>query len=568
MKPALTVLTVLSVVATALAACTADSDSPSANPAASEAQPTCEPRLDDAFSAWAEAGFSGTVTISTRGELDCVAGYGSADRSTGTPNSADTVFSIGSVTKAFTAATVLDLVDDGKLSLADRAGDIVPGLGGPVADATVEQLLVHASGLTGSHGSDHVPLGRDAAVGAIGGLSQAFAPGAGYAYSNAGYTLLALIVEEVSGVGYRDYTAAQILPLPDGGVAGGFWDGEPAAPGPRAVGYFDDGSTGEPGDFAGPHWALDGNGSLAMTTRDLARWARALFTGQVVSPESTEIVGTPGLDHGDGTAETPGWVAYDASIYGERVLATAGGGGDVGHEVVVAWLPESDRVIALASNTSDVTAEALLRAVGPALVAGDPLPAPKGPSGGDLDADELAAVAGTYRLATGGSYTVTARDGGLTVAATGADAVATLFPPSGGFTDEDVAGHEDRVAVLLAGESSQGRDELAALESDLGPIDDVALAGTVVEDGELRTYATFTAGGTSTLAWYALDDEDGIAGVELAPDTPTLMVDPSGDGGYRPVDPTGAGPDVSVAFGDGTVTVTGPDGSTDARLAA
>ena len=223
-----------SVVVAALGVCTTDVETP----APSTADGGCDPT----FAEWAEAGFSGSIAISRGGELECVGGYGTADEATGRPNTVDTVFSIGSVTKAFTAAAIAELVDRGALSLDDRAGQLVPGLSGPAAAATVEQLLLHTSGLTGSHGADHEPLARDQAVEAIGGLEAASAPGAELLYSNAGYTLLALIVEEASGQSYRDHTVAEILPLPDGHLAGGFWDGEPAAPGPRAIGVMEDGT--------------------------------------------------------------------------------------------------------------------------------------------------------------------------------------------------------------------------------------------------------------------------------------------------------------------------------------
>ncbi len=242
----------LLAAAAVAAACSSAAEGPGPERAADDAAPTCDPGLDEAFQAWAEAGFSGSIAVSTGGAPDCLAAYGWGDDTTETPNAADTVFSIGSVSKAVTAAAVLDLVDAGRLSLSDRAGDVVPGLTGPAADATVQQLLLHTSGLTGSHGRDHEPLGHDEAVTAIGGLELAFEPGSDFLYSNAGYTLLALIVEAVSDESYRDYLASEILPLPDGSVAGGFWDGEPAAPGPRAVGLRRRGSDRGDGRLRGP----------------------------------------------------------------------------------------------------------------------------------------------------------------------------------------------------------------------------------------------------------------------------------------------------------------------------
>lgn len=533
-------LLVLGVAAALLlAACTSDVDEPAEAPASAG----CDTALD----AWADAGFSGSVAITAAGEPVCTAGYGGA--------AADAVFAIGSVTKAFTAAAVFDLADQGRLAVDDRVGDLLPELSGPVRDATLRQLMTHTSGLAGSAGADHEPLSRADALAAVSALPLSFAPGDGYVYSNAAYTLLALVVEEVAG-GYREHAATRILrDLP----SAGFWDGEPAARGERAAGYVDDGSPGETGDFAGPHWALDGNGALAMSMPDLAAWTHALFTAGVVSAESAEAIATPAVDLGDGAAETPGWVAHDASAYGVPFLAAAGGGGDIGHDAVVVWIPEGERALAVASNGTGVSAEELVAAVGPALAAGDPIPAPD-VAGGTVDPGVAAAIVGDYRLDTGGAYRVT-DDDGLRIAARGADAVRALFPPR----DPDaVRAHERLVAELLAGETDAGREELAMLADDLGPIGGAEPAGTVFAEGELRTYVTLDTGDGPLLAWYALDDEGSVGAVLVDADPPSLPLASSGDA-FRPVDPAGTGPDVTVTFDAGAVTVAGPDGAVTAR---
>ena len=565
-RPTRLVAALAAAAVAVLAACTADDDTPPGRAGTATAVARCAPELEAALGAWARAGFSGSVAISTDGRVDCMAGYGSANDATGTPITVDTVFSIGSITKSVTAATVLDLAAKGRLGLDDRVGRFLPGLTGPVAGVTVRQLLLHTSGLTGSHGQDHRPLARDAALAAISGLDLAFPPGTGYVYSNAGYTLLGLVIEAVSGQSYREYTASTILRLPGGRVAGGFWDGAPAAPGPRAVGYLDGGRTGEPGDFAGPHWALDGNGGLAMTMRDLADWTRALFTGRLVPPAAVEVIRVPGHDLGHGRAETPGWVAVDASVLGTAFLASAGGGGDVGHDAVVAWVPERRRVVALASNRPGVSAEELLRRVGPALLAGKPLPTPvespvdAGPSAGG------AAVPGRYELPTGGTFAVTTAGNQVTVAATGADAVAALFPPRAGTPAGDVGAHERRVLALLAGRTTEGRKEREALEDALGPVRDVRLAGTLVREGELRTYVSLTAGTRSVTGWYAVNDEGGLEAAEVPTDPPALRFVPAG-GRYRPHDPAGTEPEVTVQFRGGRMTVSGPAGAATAERA-
>jgi hypothetical protein len=101
----------------------------------------------------------------------------------------------------------------------------------------------------------------------------------------------------------------------------------------------------------------------------------------------------------------------------------------------------------------------------------------------------------------------------------------------------------------------------------LGPIGDVALAGTVARDGELHTYVTLTAGGRQILGWYAVNDEGGIEAAEVPTAAPVLMLVPAGGDRYRPDDPTGAGPDVTVEFRGDRLTMSGPAGMTGAGRA-
>jgi hypothetical protein len=299
-----------------------------------------------------------------------------------------------------------------------------------------------------------------------------------------------------------------------------------------------------------------------MTTTELARWTHALFAGDVIVPEAVELLEGTAFEEGEGRAEVPGWVRFDAEQLGEPAFAVAGGGGDNGHEAVTAWLPDSERVITLASNTADVIAEDLLAELAPALIAGDPLPVPD--EAAQVDPEEAAAAEGTYELDGGDRLQVTAGDDGLAVGALGPDAVLALFPPADEADAEARADHEEQVRALLAGETSTGREEVATLEEDLGPIESVEILGTV-DEGELHTYARIEAGGRETLVWYALDEAGGIAAVEISDDPPTLVVAPAGSGTYRPADPTGSGPAVTLAFAADELTLTGPDTTVTAR---
>jgi hypothetical protein len=290
---------------------------------------------------------------------------------------------------------------------------------------------------------------------------------------------------------------------------------------------------------------MEGNGGLAMATGDLAGWAGALFDGDVLSAAATRDLTTLRYDQGDGTAEVPGWVAYDRAAFGEPAYLTAGAGG-TGHDVVVAVLPESHRVLALASNTAALSAEDLLEVVGPAFAAGDPLPRPAHRSD-PIDPAAARAVAGRYALGSGGSFEVGVQDDRLAIAASGRDAVAALFPRPDGYAQEDVDRHERAVRALVGSDST--------------------LQGTIVRDHELRTYVTDPSGPTQGLAWYALDEAGGINASEVGTDPPTLLLVPAGDRAYRPYDPTGAGPDLTVTFPDRTLVVAGPGGRTTTATA-
>ncbi|GLI42715.1 serine hydrolase domain-containing protein [Glycomyces algeriensis] len=546
-------IAIISAAAMLAAACSSTSD---VDPGPDRA---CDPALADALGAWAEVGFSGTVAIDGGG-LDCQAAFGLADAEAGTANTEETVFGIGSVSKAFAAAAVLDLVDAGVFTLDAAAGELLPGLGGPAAEATVEQLLLHTSGIEGGHGTDHRPLDRDEAIAAISALESAFEPGTDYLYSNAGYSLLALIVDEQSGSSYREYLDEAILAIP-GGHAGGFWDGEPTPAGPRAIGYTDGAPAPETGGFAGPHWAMAGNGDLAMTAAELSDWTQALFAGEIIAPDAVDLLLGTVFDHGDGTAEIPGWVSIGPDMLGVPVIGASGGGGDTGHNAVATWLPETGTSIAITGNTDDVLPDELLEVLLPALVTGEPMEVPD--ERVEVDPAELQAREGVYTLDSGSTLTAAAEDQALTVTADGADAVAAMFG-SDDFAAEDAAAHEDAVLALLDGESAAGRAEREAIEADTGPVTGIDLAGTVDAGGELHTYVRISGEDGDMLAWYALDEQDQIAAVEYDAGPPAFTLIPTGEGQYRPDEPIAAEAAVAVSFQDEVMTVDGPAGAVDA----
>lgn len=513
----------------------------------------CPAGLDDALQAWGDAGFSGVVTV-VHAESQCSRAVGLRDREASEPMTPDTVFAIGSVSKSVTAAGILRLVAEGQLTLATRAGDVVAGLTGPVADVTIEQLIGHTSGILGDAGPDHQPLSRDEGIAAISALPQVFEPGSDFGYTNAGYTLLALVIDTITG-DYRDFIADEVLPISGEPTAAGFWDGEPAAQGPRAVGYLDAGRSDVLGEFQGPHWSTSGNGDLAMTVPYLATWSLELFDGALLPAPETAELETPRWDHGDGFSETLGWVRYDESVFGAEGFAAAGGGGDTGHNAIVAVIPDRDTAIAIASNGADINAEQLMQQLVPALIAGDPLPLPANTSTGDADPAAIAAAVGTYTFADGSEIEVGDGGGRLTVAAFGPTAIDSIFSLPEPFTPDDVDAHEAAVIELLTGDNPIGAEERDGVRDAVGEIIDVVVHGSVVEQDELRTYVTVIGSDASLELWYALEDNGGVAAAEGPTDPPSATFAAGSDGAFVNSDSTGRGADVTLRFEDGSVTI-------------
>lgn len=234
------------------------------------------------------AGPGGSVVAARGDRLVHCGGFGVVDRAEGTPASCRTVYDVMSITKQFTAAAIVKLEVMGRLRVSDPVGRYLGG-GRTVPEdkraITVEHLLTHTSGLVEGLGDDYDPVSREELV--RGALSSKLrsAPGKEFHYSNTGYSLLAVIVEEASGETYERFLHRHLF-APAGMTRTGYvlprW--------PRhlvAVEYDSDGrARGRPFDHPwaadGPYWNLRGNGGMLSTAHDLFRWHRALLGEEIL----------------------------------------------------------------------------------------------------------------------------------------------------------------------------------------------------------------------------------------------------------------------------------------------
>ena len=262
-------------------------------------------RMDEAVQAQAKDHvFMGAVLVARDGQVIFDTACGLANAEWDVPNTTDTRFRVGSVTKQFTAAAFLRLAEQGKLSLDDPAARYVEGLPPAWAGMTLRHLLNHTSGIPEfSKLPDYAdrrrgPLELDRSLARLFAFPLESAPGEKFSYSNSGYILLSHILERVTGRTYGDHLREEFfapLDLADTAV-----DHNGTIVPRRAAGYYRPKGKLANAPFINMDVPL-GAGALRSTTRDLWRWTEALMAGKVVSPASLAAMTNPGQgDYGLG----------------------------------------------------------------------------------------------------------------------------------------------------------------------------------------------------------------------------------------------------------------------------
>ncbi|MEO0376622.1 MAG: serine hydrolase domain-containing protein [Cyanobacteria bacterium P01_A01_bin.17] len=238
----------------------------------------------------ADKGMFGVVRLQGEDTVLIHKAYGWQDREANRTMTLEVGFDIGSIVKAMTAATIFKLEESGQLQTTDSVGQFFPEASPPVQAITIDQLLTHTSGLSEYLGDDYELVDREAALDRIFNSQLRFTPGTQEAYSNTGYTLLALIIEAASGLPYEQAVREAVF-IPAGTPEIGYrladWTQDNLA-----VGYQGRQRWGNPLTHAwledGPSWTLRGNGGMLATVEDLAQWFEAVFAGRVLGPAALD----------------------------------------------------------------------------------------------------------------------------------------------------------------------------------------------------------------------------------------------------------------------------------------
>ncbi len=282
-----------------------------------------------------------------------IKGYGSADLELEVPTPANAVYEIGSVTKQFTTAALLQLVEQSKVSLDDDITKYLPTYPSRGNAISIRRILDHTSGIRSyteiaeARGAMKNPISKDSLTALFGGKGFDFAPGTNLVYNNSAFFLAGLIIEKVSGHSYADYVQANIFDRL--GMSNSKYCSESALMKRKVHGYGFAGS-GLVKAFQQDHSWPYAAGSLCSTAGDLITWLRALHTtDQVISRASYQEMITPGtLNDGYRVRYAKGIVAGEED--GRRMISH--GGGISGFVSETRYYPDDDLYVVVLINTA------------------------------------------------------------------------------------------------------------------------------------------------------------------------------------------------------------------------
>lgn len=327
---------------------------PTLAPAASTASPAAA-IIDAALSQLAQNNaFSGAVLVARGGDVLLSQGYGPADRTQNIPNTSQTRFRIGSLTKQFTAMAVLILQSQGRLNVQDPVCSYIVDCPAAWQGMTLHHVLTHTAGIPdllrfpdfeATKGSPSTPAET---VARFRNLPLEFAPGTQWRYSNSGYILLGLIIEQAAGQPYEQFLQENIFG-PLGMVNSGYDHNlDTLAQGYRGAG---------PADFIDMSIPFAA-GALYSSVEDLYRWDQALYTEQLVPQALLEQMftavptGMPDPDAGYGY----GWVIGTSD---ERPVI-AHGGVIEGFSARIERYPEQRTTLIVLANDQTIDVRSLM----------------------------------------------------------------------------------------------------------------------------------------------------------------------------------------------------------------
>lgn len=319
-------------------------------------------KVDRALADAAREGFGGAVIIRQGDTVLLAKGYGYADRESRIVFTPQTVAQIGSITKSQTAVAIATLIAEGKVALSDPVAKFIPDAPEPGRSRTIAQLLSHRSGLIDGCTDDFAEQSEAMLVRTCLARPLAAAVGENH-YSNLGYSVLALIIERVTGKSWEDAVRERVwepLGMRDIGFTFRGQDDEPYAHG-YLKGQKQPVISRSIARLNGHDWALRGNGGLQASASTMMGFLDALLDPQsALSPAARGLVSAPLAGQSGDVQEGFGlFFRYEDG----KLLRMGHSGSDGVFFSYLAWLPRNDVRFYFVGNNGEDEARAVLRDV-------------------------------------------------------------------------------------------------------------------------------------------------------------------------------------------------------------
>jgi len=381
-------------------------------------------RMDQVIQAYvADHKFMGTALVARGDQVVFDKAYGSANLEWNVPNTPATKFRLGSITKQFTAASILLLEERGKLNVNDPLKKYMSDAPAAWDKVTIFHLLTHTSGVPSFTGFPDYPKIEPFAttpaklIALFRDKAMDFEPGEKWLYDNSGYVLLTYVIEKVSGESYEKFVRENIFaPL---GMSDSGYDSNSAIIPRRASGYTPGPGGMENAGFI--HMTVpQGAGALYSTTGDLLKWAQGLFGGKVLKMPSVEKMTTPFKNN------YAFGLAVDTSGGRKKI---SHGGGIEGFNTELDYYPDDKLAVVVLANLNGPAAGDIAGKLA-AVARGETVTLPGERKEITLDSKVLSRYVGAYQMPDGGPAMLIALDGDRLTSKLGPQPPVAIFPQS------------------------------------------------------------------------------------------------------------------------------------------
>ena len=351
--------------------------------------------------------YSGAILVAQGDEILLKKAYGYANHEEKILNKPDTIFPIASITKSFTSIAIMQLQERGLLNVDDKISKYINGSKWE-KEITIHHLLTHTSGLPKDGlflGQSYVSLEKN--IEHIKNYSLWFEPGPKYSYSNAGYQILAAIIEKVSGESYNNYIKNNIfLPLrmnnSKGGTDSSYGENQ-------AIGYQI--LTKEASRLSIYNFScITGSGNIYSNVEDLYKYERGIADCKILSKNSINEIFS--IHWGEGNSGYGyGWNVTER--YNYKKYSHSGNIGGGGYNSLMIRYPEKDYVLIFLTNNADTTALNVVVETMEAIIFNKDYVLPQKAKGVEIDDDILKRYAGKYKIMDNVIIPIDYRDGKL-----------------------------------------------------------------------------------------------------------------------------------------------------------